>query len=340
MKYFRSPLLIAVLALGALFWATHSLALVWQALTLAIIEVSMSFDNAVVNAEKLQDMNDFWRRMFFWIGIPIAVIGMRFFIPLEIVAVIEGSSIGQAYHLAVNDPGRFAESLTQAHAAIAGFGGAFLLLTALEFFASEEKEANWIPGENLLAKVGVVKGLEFVAVIVATLVAYRATGSMALVLASLGGVLTFVLMGALKNGMSAIDGKLASSTSALARLAAGGLGGFLYLEVLDASFSLDGVVAAFAISKSIFVVACGLGIGAAFVRALTVLMVDTKSSATFKFLPNGAFWSILALAVSMFISVSLEVPSWVIATLSVALIGGAFLASVAQNRKAQPQGVV
>jgi hypothetical protein len=112
------------------------------------------------------------------------------------------------------------------------------------------------------------------------------------------------------------------------------LGGFLYLEVLDASFSLDGVVAAFAISKNIWVVAVGLGIGAAFVRELTLWMLKSGLTASLKFLPNGAFFSILALSLSMYYTAAHELPEWLIAAMSVGFIVAAGVSSLVSNRNA------
>jgi hypothetical protein len=333
-KLILIPLLIATGALFALWYKTHDMSYLYQAITLSLIEISMSFDNAVANERKLRNMSNFWREMFFWVGLPIAVVGMRFYIPLEIVAQIEGIGVNDAYHMAMTNSVHFAETLTSAHQAIAGFGGAFLLLTALEFFTGDEKEHVWIPGEEILSKIGVIKGLEFVAVFAATLLAYVETHSVPLVLASLAGCITFVAMGALKQGMEHVDGWLGASGSSVARVLSGGLGGFLYLEVLDASFSLDGVVAAFAISKNIWVVAVGLGIGAAFVRELTLWMLKSGLTASLKFLPNGAFFSILALSLSMYYTAAHELPEWLIAAMSVGFIVAAGVSSLVSNRNA------
>lgn len=327
LQLFGVPSFLGAIIFGVLYYKTGSLALVLAAMNLSLIELSMSMDNSVVNAAKLENMSKFWRQMFFWFGIPIAVVGMRFYVPLEIVSSIEGSSLRDAYNMAVNAPEQFADSLRQAHAAIAGFGGAFLMLTAFEFFGSDEKEEHWLPGEGILAKIGVVRGLEFVAVFIALMLGYHFTQSVPLVLAGIGGCMVFVGMSALKQGMEHVDSWLGASTIAALRVLQGGLGGFLYLEVLDASFSLDGVVAAFAISKNIWVVAAGLGVGAIFVRELTLWMVKTGASATFKYLPNGAFWSILALSVTMFVSVSHEVPEWLVSVVSVGFIAAALITS-------------
>lgn len=337
-QLFGIPSILGAIIFGWLYYKTGNAMFVWQAFNLSLIEISMSFDNAVVNEQKLKKMTPFWQQVFFWVGIPIAVVGMRFYVPLEIVSSIEGSSLGDAYNMAINAPDKFAESLKQAHAAIAGFGGAFLMLTAFEFFGSDEKEAHWLPGEGLLAGPRFVRGLEFAVVFVALMIAYHASGSVPMVLAGIGGCMVFIAMSALKQGMENIDSWLGTSTIAAVRLLQGGLGGFLYLEVLDASFSLDGVVAAFAISKNIWVVAAGLGVGAIFVRELTLWMVKTKASANFKYLPNGAFWSILVLSVTMFVSVVHEVPDLLVSISSVGFIVAALVSSKLSKSKEVPVG--
>ncbi len=326
-QLFGIPSILGAISFGFLYYVTGNSLFVWQALSLSLIECSLSFDNAVLNEQKLKNMTGVWQQAFFWLGIPIAVVGMRFYVPLQIVSSIEGSSLHDAYNMAVSAPDQFSAALQKAHAAIAGFGGAFLMLTAFEFFGGDEKEESWLPGEGILAKIGVVRGLEFVAVLVALLIAYHLSGSVALVLAGIGGCVVFVGMSALKQSMEHIDSWLGQSSIAAVRLLQGGIGGFLYLEVLDASCSLDGVVAAFAVAKNIWVVAAGLGVGAMFVRQLTLWMVKTGASANFKYLPNGAFWSILALSLAMFVSVVHEVPDLLVSLSSVGFILAALISS-------------
>jgi hypothetical protein len=149
-QLFGIPSLLGAIIFGFLYYKTGNPALIWSAFNLSLIELSMSMDNSVINAEKLKHMTPFWQQVFFWIGIPIAVVGMRFYVPLEIVSSIEGSSLRDAYNMAVNAPDQFSLSLSKAHASIAAFGGAFLLLTAIDFFGGDEKEHDWLPGENIL----------------------------------------------------------------------------------------------------------------------------------------------------------------------------------------------
>jgi hypothetical protein len=323
-QLFGIPSILGAIIFGFLYYSTGNLLYVLQAFNLSLIEISMSFDNACVNEQKLKDMSPFWQQAFFWLGIPIAVVGMRFYVPLQIVSSIEGTSLSSAYTMAVNAPDQFSAALHKAHAAIAGFGSAFLFLTALEFFGDEDKEISWLPGESI---IGLLNKYRVVVAIILLAALWRITEDKTVFMAGTSGIVVFALMGLIKTGMERIDSGLGKSTISAVRILQGGLGGFLYLEVLDASFSLDGVVAAFAVAKNIWVVAAGLGVGAMFVRQLTLWMVKTGASAEFKYLPNGAFFSILFLSITMFVSIIREVPDLLVSISSVGFIVAALISS-------------
>ena len=118
-----------------------------------------------------------------------------------------------------------------------------------------------------------------------------------------------------------------------ADMARGGLGAFLYLEVLDASFSFDGVIGAFALTQNLFLIAIGLGIGAMYVRAMTVMLVERGTLAEFRYLENGAFWSILILSILMFVQTLRPIPEAITGLLGACFIGMAFLSSLAWRRQ-------
>lgn len=331
MNFFRIPLILSAVVLAALYLFTGNPTYVYQALALSFVEVSMSFDNAVINAAKLETMSHFWREAFLIVGLPIAVIGMRFFLPLLIVSVIGETSIAQAWTLALNDQAQFASILISAHTSVVGFGGAFLLMTALEYFMNGEKETHWLTLiESNLVKVGKLE-VDVQAGITLLVLGglYLASHDLAFLIAGLAGVLTFILVGALKEILTLIDERLAVGAGAVVK---GGIGTLIYLEILDASFSFDGVIAAFAISNDIFVVAAGLGIGALFVRAMTIKLVEAGTLSEYVFLENGAFWSILALSVFMFAGLFVHIADYIIAGTSVGLIALATLHSILVNR--------
>jgi hypothetical protein len=112
---------------------------------------------------------------------------------------------------------------------------------------------------------------------------------------------------------------------------------FLYLEVLDASFSFDGVVGAFAITSDPIIIAIGLGIGAMFIRSLTVFLVRKGTLSEYVYLEHGALWAIGALAVILLITIEYEVPEVVTGLIGVAFIGAALASSVVRNRRAEAE---
>src|SRR5918996_3680389 len=151
-RYFRNSFLVTVVGLGLgafLGWkATGSwvgaLSTMFIVAVLAILEVSLSFDNAVVNATVLKEMTPVWRRRFITWGIAIAVFGMRIVFPLVIVAIIARIDPFSALVMAATDPDRYSRLLTTAHVAVSAFGGAFLAMVGLRHFFNHEKDVHWI----------------------------------------------------------------------------------------------------------------------------------------------------------------------------------------------------
>ncbi|HEX5188697.1 MAG TPA: DUF475 domain-containing protein, partial [Streptosporangiaceae bacterium] len=258
---------------------------------LAILEVSLSFDNAVVNATVLQKMNPYWQRIFLTVGILIAVFGMRLLFPLIVVTIAGHISPVKALDLALHHPHQYAVKLTEAHPAIGAFGGIFLLMIFLDFLF-EDQEIKWlVPVERPLAKIGKLDQASVIIALIFLTVAATTFGqhdTTKVLLSGVAGLATYLAVSSLSAlfeseeesvvGNEPAGGAEAGSEEPApvklpANLAKMGLFTFLYLEVLDASFSFDGVVGAFAITDMIFVIALGLGIGACYIRALTVYLV-------------------------------------------------------------------
>ena len=112
-----------------------------------------------------------------------------------------------------------------------------------------------------------------------------------------------------------------------------GLISFIYLELIDASFSLDGVLGAFALSKDIIIISIGLAIGAMFVRSLTIMLVEKKTLKQFLYLEHGAHWAIGALACLMLVSTVKEIPEVVTGGIGLGFIVLAFISSIMHNKK-------
>lgn len=337
LHYFKFALIATLVTFITLFGYVSftagiaaGIAVFYLAFTLSVVEIAVSFDNAVVNATHLHRMNAFWRKMFLTVGILVAVIGMRFFLPLLIVSVVGSISIVESFQLAVNNGDEFAKLIKESADSVHGFGGAFLMMVALSFFVDNNKNCHWIPAiEQPLAWLGkiseqygvaVVKLVETVITVVLASIVYHITNSLSFAVAVGIGIGTFYALEVVKYVIEGVDERLQNSK---VKWIAGGLGTFIYLEILDASFSFDGVIAAFAISDNLFVIAAGLGVGALFVRSMTIMLDDTGTLKTFQFMENGAFIAILLLAVSMFVNVFYHLPEWVVAVTSVLSIGGA-----------------
>lgn len=301
---------------------------------LGILEISLSFDNAIVNAQKLEGMTPVWRKRFLTWGILIAVFGMRILFPLLIVAVAAHVGPIQAVSLAVEQPVEYARILTGAHLPIAAFGGTFLMMVGLNYFFSDEKNVHWFaPLEKLLSKGSAVKGIE-VAIVLSAILAFSsllpAEESVTFTYCAIYGLLTFL-------GVELLGGILDASQETLSAAAKGGLGAFIYLEILDASFSFDGVIGAFALTQNLFIIAIGLGIGAMYVRSLTVMMVDKGTLAEYRYLEHGAFYAILVLASIMYFQTLVHIPEAVTGLAGAGFIGLALWSSIRYN-KLNPEG--
>lgn len=296
---------------------------------LAILEISLSFDNAVVNAKVLGGMDEVWRRRFIIWGIPVAVFGMRFAFPIIIVSIAAGLSLLDTLNLAINDIAAYHEHLEAHKMEIYTFGGAFLLMVALEFFFAG-RSIRWIPliesNAVMLALSKAKNASVFVAILVGIFVVYF-VGQVSCAISYFAAILAHMSLGILSEWLGG-DENCANETAART-----GFAGFLYLETLDASFSFDGVIGAFAMSDNVFIIMIGLGIGALFVRSLTLYMVHKGTLSEFRFLEHGAHYAILALAIIMFINLFGEVGEIITGTLSFALIVLAFLHSILANKK-------
>jgi hypothetical protein len=339
MGYFRNSLLLTVagIVLGAfLGWSTTgtwagALSTMFIIAVLAILEVSLSFDNAVVNAAVLKKMTPVWQKRFITWGIAIAVFGMRILLPLLIVAVITRTDPISALILAAMDPERYSRVLTGAHISVSAFGGAFLAMVGLKHFFNHEKDVHWIGAiERPLTRLGRIEALELGLVLL--LLYFVSTWLLAsqqfeFLVAGIFGLVTFIAvdgLSALLNVESALTGELQS-----------GAASFLYLEVLDASFSFDGVIGAFALSSNLFIIAIGLGVGAMFVRSLTIMLVERETLASYRYLECGAFYAIIALALMMFLDTVRHIPELITGLIGAAFITAALIASILYNRRAQ-----
>lgn len=316
-----------MLCLGLAFWWGMSTDMgpwtaVWVTLVLSVMEVTLSFDNAVVNAAVLKEMDEWWRKLFLTLGILIAVFGMRLVFPVVIVAVATGDGLVEVSRLAIENPDAYSQHLHDHHVSIASFGGMFLLLVCLRFLFDHERELHWLGRfEAGLAKLGRLHAFEL-AVALSVLLIMQFTldippeKQLTSLVSGVLGIVLFVLVDSVDAFFELVSE--VRGGGGMAKRA--GLAGFLYLEVLDASFSFDGVIGAFAITRDVVIIMLGLGVGAMFVRSLTVYLVHRGTLDEYVFLEHGAHYAIGALAVIMLLSVSMHVPEAITGLIGLAFI--------------------
>ncbi|MFD8159867.1 DUF475 domain-containing protein [Streptomyces malaysiensis] len=367
------------LALAGVLWGWQGLAIVG---ILSILEISLSFDNAVINAGILRKMNAFWQKIFLTVGILIAVFGMRLVFPVIIVAVTAKLSPIEAVNLAINDKDKYEHLVTAAHPAIAAFGGMFLLMIFLDFIF-EERDIRWLGWlEKPLAKLGKLDTFSIVVALVALLIAATTVAtdvahgggdkSATVLLSGVAGLLTYLIVGGISgyfedkleedeeddeeaDGDEAVEDGEGVKTAASPQQSGSGARGssgasvvglagkaafflFLYLEVIDASFSFDGVIGAFAITNDIFEMALGLGIGAMYIRSLTVFLVRRGTLDDYVYLEHGAHYAIGALAVILLVTIKYEINEVITGLVGVVLIAASYWSSVVRNRREAAAG--
>ncbi|MFD0401842.1 DUF475 domain-containing protein [Kitasatospora sp. NPDC127121] len=340
---------ITVLGLIAagLLWGAQGFGIV---LILSILEISLSFDNAVVNATVLKRMNPYWQKIFLTVGVLIAVFGMRLVFPLLVVGLTAklnpATVIDLALHSdATHDGLTYGQYLEAANPAIAAFGGVFLLMIFLDFVFDDEKEHNWLGWiERPLEKVGKLDAFSSVVALVVLVLAsnfFAGEHAETVLLAGVLGLITYLVVGGLssifESGLEEdAEREEAAEKSGKSILQVGGKAAFflfLYLEVLDASFSFDGVVGAFAISSDIFQITLGLGIGAMYIRSLTVFLVRKGTLDDYVYLEHGAHYAIGALSVILLVGIKYHIPEIVTGLIGVAFIGLALGSSILRNRR-------
>lgn len=303
-----------------------------MAFVLVLIEITFSFENAIINAKVLGTLSKLWQTIFLTVGIAIAIFGMRIVFPIAIVALTADLSWQKVLNLALNHPQQYAAALNQAHVSIAAFGGAFLTMLFWHFFLDSKRRTLWFaPLERPLAKL--TKPYSHIAAGVATLIIVCLLPAnphpVETFQAGLVGLLTYITI----HGLADFFGRKQTISPDAKKTGLAGFIGFLYLEVLDASFSFDGVIGAFAVTDSVILIAAGLGIGAVWVRSLTVFMVRRGTLNEYRYLEHGAHYTIGLLAAVLFAGIFVQIPEALAGIGGVVLIGGAIASSVMANKK-------
>lgn len=341
LAHFKGSILFALVCFALAAWygwsEAHSLAgalrVLWIVGVLSVLEVSLSFDNAVVNATVLQDMDEVWRKRFLTWGMVFAVYGMYIFFPLAIVAIAAHMGPIEALKLSLQQPEQYERIVSSAHVGIAGFGGAFLSMVGLKFFFDADKEVHWIGVvERQLARFSALPAVEIALLLLCLWgisSAMPVEEALTFLVAGLLGIVTFIAVDALGTALELREERLRMAGAVVRS----GLGGFIYLNVLDASFSFDAVIGAFALSNNMVVIALGLSIGAMFVRSMTLMLVRKGTLGEYRYLEHGAFWAIIALGAIMLLSARIEIPESITGLIGAVLIGLSLWWSIRHNRR-------
>jgi uncharacterized protein len=325
LRYFRIPFLVSLLILGTIY-ALYGTSAFIIATLLTVLEVTLSFDNAVVNAKVLQDMDEVWRKRFLTWGILFAVVGTRFVLPIIIVAITATTAPWDILKLALDAPDAYGQLLAKSDIAIKAFGGMFLAMVALKYFVDDGKTIHWVRRvEHYLARLGSIESAEILiglGMLLAISFLVPAEVQSTVLVSGLVGVILFLLMEGISHALALVSGRATLSGFAL----------FLYLNVLDAAFSLDGVVGAFALTHDLIIIAVGLGIGAYLVRSMTLYFVHHGTLQTIRYLEHGAHWAIFGLALTMLLGLLHHIPEVVSGLIGLIFVAGSYYSSLRHIR--------
>ncbi len=326
LAYFRTPLLVSLALLAGVYvWLGIHACIIATLLT--VLEVTLSFDNAVVNAKVLQHMDPIWRHRFLTWGIIIAVFGARFVLPIIIVSITAATAPWDILLLALQAPDEYGRLLAASDILIKAFGGMFLAMVALKYFVDDGKTIHWVRRvERHLARLGSIESAEILLgllVLLSVSFVVQPDLQSTVLIGGLVGVMLFLFMEGIAHALALVSGKAALS----------GLAMFLYLETLDVAFSLDGVVGAFALTHNLLIISVGLGIGAYLVRSLTLYFVSHGTLTTIRFLEHGAHWAILGLAMTMLYGTIHHVPEIISGLIGLTFVLGSYYSSLQHIKK-------
>jgi len=343
MQHFRLSFIVTAVCLGAAFyWGGISSpeSFYWGgmmgafiAIILGVLEVSLSFDNAVVNASILKRMDARWQQYFLTWGILVAVFGMRLLFPIVIVSAATGIGFMGVTEMALHDTTTYAKHLTESHVQIAAFGGMFLLMVFYSFIFDESRELHWLGYlERKMASFGKLEAIEIIMALGPLLIIQNYLPQeirLDALVAGVTGVILFVIV----DSLAALFEHEEEGEEVVAVLKKSGMMSFIYLEVLDASFSFDGVIGAFAITQDVVIIMLGLAIGAMFVRSLTVYLVRKGTLDEYVFLEHGAHYAIGVLAGIMLISMTHHISEVITGLSGAVLIGLSVISSIRYKRR-------
>lgn len=330
--FWVSALLTAIT--GVFVWNYLGIEGIWVFIILVLLEVTFSFDNAVINSKILARMSGFWQQLFLTVGIVVAVFLVRFVLPVVIVMISSGYSFTSVIDMALNDASHYSATLHEAAPMINAFGGTFLVMIGINYFLDRKKDVHWLGRiERWLSRFGEYESFKILVMLGVAMGLYYTVEpryQLTVLVASIFGTMLHIAL----DLFGRYFGRKQSNATALVGMAA--FASFVYLNVLDASFSLDGVIGAFAITTDVLLIMAGLGAGALWVRSLTVYLVRTKALGKYRYLEHGAHWAILALGIVMLSKLyHVELPEWLTGSLGLIFVATAIITSVIERRRSQ-----
>ena len=312
---------VSTLLIWGLVGWKMGLAALLTVIVLTLLETTFSADNAVVNSKVLSTMSYLWQQLFMTVGIIFAVFIVRFILPIFIVMLSAHLGFHEVLNLALHHPHEYGKALEEASPFIGAFGGTFLLMIAFSYFIDYQKKTHWFGIiERSMGKLGQYQNITTFITLVMSLIIYVTSDPKyhgTVFIASISAMALHIGLGILDAAMTNIS----ETTSKKVKVGFAAFVAFLYLQVLDASFSLDGVIGAFAITNSVILIMAGLGAGAVWVRAMTIHLTRAHTLSKYVFLEHGAHWAIGFLGGVMLLRLyHIELPEWLVGTLGIVFI--------------------
>ena len=295
-------------------------------LGLCLFEIISSIDNAIVNAEVLSTMSQKSRKWFLFWGLIFAVFIVRGLLPWLIVFAVNPSLgfLGSLTATFSNDPS-VKEAIESSAPILLGGGGTFLVFLFFHWLFIEPKKYGLV-GERFFHKKG-IWFFAIVSVILAILVWFALKTNPMMAFSIVIGSTAFFITHGFKQNAEQSEQQLLNKNSNLSDISK-----ILYLEIIDMTFSIDGVLGAFAFTLSVPLIILGNGIGAFVLRQFTVGNIDKIKK--YAYLKNGAMYSILILGVIMLLdSFGVHIPSWLSPVATFAIVGFFFWKSNMELKK-------
>ena len=293
---------------------------------LSLFEIVSSIDNAIINAEVLHTMGPKARRWFLFWGILFAVFAVRGLLPWLIVFAVN-PSLGPIGALTATFSGdaRVVEAVEATAPILLAGGGTFLVFLFFHWLFLETKTYGLI-GEKFLHRQG-VWFYAVVSIILCAIVWYALRINPVMAFGAVVGSTAFFITHGFKQNAELAEKQMLSGNSGM-----GDIAKILYLEAIDMTFSIDGVLGAFAFTLSVPLILLGNGLGAIMVRQLTIGNIDRLKK--FVFLKNGAMYSVLVLGTIMLLDAfAVHIPAWVSPLATFVVVGYFWRKSVVHAKR-------